>query len=87
MRSADKAQRRLEPWNVDLGIFCYVDVRNKLASQRSEVIYTGKDGALIHIGSWKDDDHNPPALRLFLQKWPGDRGVKGLKSRCRFSHS
>ena len=69
MRRLDKAQERMGLWGVDPKNFSYLEVRNKLTPDRSDAIYTnrsnGRDGTLIHIGSYKGEDQNPEALRLF----------------------
>ena len=72
MRKPDKAQERLKPWNIDPKNFWYLEVRNKLAPRQSDAIYTnrgnGRDGALLHIDSYKKYNNNPEALHLFPSK-------------------
>ena len=69
MRKPDKAQGMLESWNIGPDNSWYLEVRNKLASKQFDAIYTnrgnGREDALLHIGSYKNEDKNPEALRLF----------------------
>lgn len=80
MRRPDTAEKRLIPWKINAENFSFLEVRNKLDSPYSDAIYTnrtnGTGGVLIHIGSYKNEDKNPEALRLFPSEVAGGHGYQ-----------